>query len=99
MRSNASPAPGFDMKQLHRWLHMDPAALGSLERAGLRSMLENSQALATFYEMRQELAAVWSRSTASKEQLVQQLQAWCQRAEDSGIEALRKFSLRLRCYA
>jgi stearoyl-CoA desaturase (delta-9 desaturase) len=99
MRSGASPAPGFDMKQLRRWLRMDPAALGSHEQAGLRSMLEHSQALATLYEMRQELVAVWGRSTASKEQLVQQLQAWCQRAEASGIEALREFSLRLRCYA
>jgi stearoyl-CoA desaturase (delta-9 desaturase) len=49
--------------------------------------------------MRQELAEVWGRSTLSKEQLVSMLQDWCQRAEASGIEALREFSLRLKSYA
>jgi stearoyl-CoA desaturase (delta-9 desaturase) len=49
--------------------------------------------------MRQDLAALWSRSTASSEQLVRQLQDWCQKAEASGIEALSQFSRRLRCYA
>ena len=34
---------------------------------------------------------IWSR-----EQLIANLQAWCLRAEESGIEALREFSLRLR---
>jgi stearoyl-CoA desaturase (delta-9 desaturase) len=48
--------------------------------------------------MQQELAALWSRSTASKEQLVKQLEAWCRRAEESGISALQVFSRKLRCY-
>ena len=49
--------------------------------------------------MRSELAAVWERSSASREQLVSQLQDWCRRAEESGIAPLREFSIRLRCYA
>jgi stearoyl-CoA desaturase (delta-9 desaturase) len=32
----------------------------------------------------------------SAEQLVSDLQAWCRRAEDSGVAALRDFSLKLR---
>ncbi len=40
-----------------------------------------------------------SGSTASSEQLVRQLQDWCQRAEASGIEALSQFSVKLRRYA
>ena len=54
--------------------------------------------LRTAYSMRQDLAALWSRSTASKEQLVNQLEVWCQRAEESGIFALQEFSRKLRCY-
>ncbi|MGA8055321.1 MAG: transposase, partial [Burkholderiales bacterium] len=54
---------------------------------------------ATVYSMRQELEALWSRSSASREQLVKQLQDWCQRAEESGVAALRDFSVRLRSYA
>ena len=49
--------------------------------------------------MRDELAALWERSSASKEQLLRQLQDWCQRAEASGIAPLVDFSHRLRCYA
>ena len=49
--------------------------------------------------MRKELAAVWERSNASREQLLKQLQEWCHRAEASGIRQLEEFSLRLRCYA
>lgn len=97
MRSQRKP--GFDMRQLRYWLRTDPEALGAHEQAGLKALLEKSRELAMYYEMRRELVSLWGRSTASKEQLVQQLQQWCQRAEASGIEALRDFSLRLRCYA
>jgi stearoyl-CoA desaturase (delta-9 desaturase) len=49
--------------------------------------------------MRQELGAIWERSTASKEQLLRQLQDWCHRAETSGVASLVDFSRRLRSYA
>jgi hypothetical protein len=49
--------------------------------------------------MRDELVALWDRSTASKEQLLRQLQDWCRRAEASGIAPLVDFSQRLRSYA
>ena len=49
--------------------------------------------------MRHELAALWDRSSASKEQLLRQLQDWCRRAESSGIVPLAQFSMQLRSYA
>jgi stearoyl-CoA desaturase (delta-9 desaturase) len=49
--------------------------------------------------MRQELVALWNRSSASRDQLVAHLQDWCRRAEESGIGPLRDFSMRLRSYA
>ena len=55
-----------------------------------------SKTLDTVYTMRDELATIWKRSTASKEQLVRQLEDWCRRAEESGIAALRDFSVKLR---
>ncbi len=69
------------------------------EKVKLQSVLARSEQLRTLYQMRQDLIAVWSRSTASREQLVKQLQDWCQRAESSGIASLSQFSLKLRCYA
>jgi stearoyl-CoA desaturase (Delta-9 desaturase) len=60
--------------------------------------MNTSRVLSTIDAMRRDLTAVWSRSTASTEQLVKQLEDWCRRAEESGIGALREFSRTLRCY-
>jgi len=87
------------MKAVKHWLHLDASELQDQEKAKLTEVLNKSQSLATVYTMRQELAALWARSTASKEQLVQQLQDWCQRAESSGIDSLQQFSRKLRSYA
>jgi stearoyl-CoA desaturase (delta-9 desaturase) len=46
--------------------------------------------------MREELRQLWLSRSQSREQLAGDLQAWCHRAEDSGITALREFSIRLR---
>ena len=74
-------------------------ALAGVESARLSDALKNSRALATVIAMRHELAALWDRSSASKEQLLRQLQDWCHRAEASGIAQLVDFSQRLRSYA
>jgi stearoyl-CoA desaturase (delta-9 desaturase) len=101
VRRRAGPAL-YDvarMKTVKRWLHRDANALGAQERANLNEVLARSKVLKTVYTMRQELAAIWSRSSFSKEQLVRQLEDWCLRAEESGITPLQEFSRRLRCYA
>ena len=92
-------AVSVDRATLKRWLHIDASALSEGERQRRAEVVSASKTLTTVYTMREELAAIWKRSTASKEQLVRQLEDWCRRAEDSGIEALRDFSRRLRCYA
>jgi len=87
------------LETIKHTLHLDARTLGEQERTRLNEALDMSQALSTIYQMRQELIALWGRSTASSEQLLKQLDDWCHRAEASGIEALRDFSMRLRCYA
>ena len=74
-------------------------AFAGAESARLAEVLKNSRALATVIAMRDELAALWDRSHASKEQLLRQLQDWCRRAEASGVAPLVDFSQRLRSYA
>jgi len=69
------------------------------EKARLAEALKDSKVLATALAMRHELSALWDRSSASKEQLLRQLQDWCRRAEASGIAPLADFSQRLRSYA
>ncbi|HEY7241961.1 MAG TPA: fatty acid desaturase [Burkholderiales bacterium] len=101
-----------EMQRLKRWSPRDAEVLRPLKRALLRGQaaagaesarlaeaLKNSRALATVIAMRDELAALWERSHASKEQLLRQLQDWCHRAEASGVAPLVDFSMRLRSYA
>jgi stearoyl-CoA desaturase (delta-9 desaturase) len=101
-----------EVQRLAHWSPRDAEALKSLKRVVLRvqelseaervrltDALRNSRALATLVAMRHELMAIWERSSASKEQLLRQLQDWCHRAESSGIAPLQDFSRRLRCYA
>ena len=101
-----------EVEHLKHWSPKDAEALKSLKRylariqklsepehARLAEALKNSKALATAVAMRHELAALWERSSASKEQLLKHLQDWCHRAENSGVVPLVDFSRRLRCYA
>ena len=69
------------------------------ERARIAEALKASKNLATAFSMREELAALWARSSASREQLVKQLQDWCHKAEASCVPPLVEFSQRLRRYA
>ena len=68
-------------------------------RSASSTPLKHSKALGTAVAMRDELVALWERSNASKEQLLQEFKDWCHRAESSGIVPLAEFSQRLRCYA
>jgi stearoyl-CoA desaturase (delta-9 desaturase) len=87
------------LQSLKRWLHRDHKSLCEADRARLEQGLSKSRALHTVYSMRAELVSLWERSSASREQLVRQLQDWCHRAEGSGIRPLEEFSRRLRRYA
>lgn len=87
------------LKSAKQLLQVEPSKLLASQKQQLQEVLQHSAVLKTMHEMREELAQIWERSTNSREQLVQQLQDWCARAEASGIQTLQEFSLRLRTYA
>jgi stearoyl-CoA desaturase (delta-9 desaturase) len=87
------------LKSSRKLLQREPAKLQAPQKQQLTELFAHSKALQTMHEMRVELGAIWERSHFTREQLLQQLQDWCVRAEASGIRALRDFSLRLRSYA
>jgi len=87
------------LRRVKRWLASDETVLPERDRARFARALENSVVLQQIYHMRQELAALWGRSTESSEQLLARLQDWCHRAEASGIAPLAQFSLQLKRYA
>ena len=91
--------PPVEVPAVKRWLHLDARTLAEQDKAKLDAVLSGSRVLQTSYSLRQELAALWQRSSASKEQLVKQLEDWCARAEASGILPLQEFSRRLRSYS
>lgn len=87
------------LKSARKLLHREPAKLEPTQKQQLSELLAHSKVLQTMHDMRVELSSLWERSHSSRDQLLQQLQDWCTRAEASGIQALRDFSLRLRSYA
>jgi stearoyl-CoA desaturase (delta-9 desaturase) len=93
------PGHPIDLQSVKRWLHLDAKLVPAKEKAKLEEVLKTSKVLDTVYTMRQELVMVWQRSTATKEQLLSQLEDWCRRAERSDIAPLREFSQTLRRYA
>jgi stearoyl-CoA desaturase (delta-9 desaturase) len=98
LKSKAQLESSF-LKSSKKLLQREPGKLEALQQQQLKELFVHSKALQTMHDMRVELAAIWERSHSSREQLLQQLQDWCIRAEASGISALREFSLRLRSYA
>ncbi|MER1968611.1 fatty acid desaturase [Castellaniella sp. GW247-6E4] len=87
------------LRRCRKWLlHEDPD-LAPAQRAEVDRALAMAPALSTLVQMRGELTALWESSSASSEQLLADLRAWCLRAQQSGIEGLEQFSFRLRRYA
>ena len=93
------PGGKLSVKELRRWLAADESELAPDEKSRLAFLLQSNSRLQTVVTMRKELTALWARSTATREQLLQDLQDWIARAEKSGIQQLEDFSLRLRRYA
>lgn len=84
---------------IQRWFHHAPDELPLADRRDLEKLRQSGAATATVVSMRHELEQLWMRTNANAEQLVEQLKDWCQRAEISGIQELKRFSKSLRAYA
>jgi len=84
------------MQAARRWLHRDDDKVPAEVRPQLAQARAEHPVLDKMVTMREELRALWTGTNATREQLAADLQAWCRRAEESGIAALRDFSVRLR---
>jgi stearoyl-CoA desaturase (delta-9 desaturase) len=87
------------MRGATMWLRNGLEAQRNQDRQPLPETYAHNQKLRACMELRRDLSAMWERSNASREQLLSQLQDWCRLCEQSGINALREFSLSLRQYA
>jgi len=84
------------IKLAKRWLPRDADRIPGEHVAQIQAARMASPALDKLVQMREELRSLWTRTNVSAEQLVKELQAWCQRAEESGVAELRALSMRLR---
>jgi stearoyl-CoA desaturase (delta-9 desaturase) len=85
-----------NMELAQRWLHRDADRIPNEVKAQVAMAVEHSPRLAKLVAMREELRLLWTRTNVSAEQLVVDLQAWCRKAEESGIATLQEFALKLR---
>ena len=84
------------MRLARQWLHRDADKIPQKIKPELERAVGQSPSLAKFMTMREELRQLWTRTNVSAEQLVVDLQAWCKRAEESGIASLQDFARNLR---
>ncbi|MBL8317522.1 MAG: fatty acid desaturase [Burkholderiaceae bacterium] len=85
-----------NMRLARRWLHRDDDKIPLEVKPKLASAMCEAPRLAKLVAMREELRLLWTRTNVSAPQLVAELQAWCKKAEESGIAMLQDFALRLR---
>lgn len=84
------------LKAANRWLHRDDDKVPAAAKPQIAQARAEHPVLDKMVTMREELRQMWLSTSASREQLAGDLQAWCRRAEESGIAALRDFSMNLR---
>jgi stearoyl-CoA desaturase (delta-9 desaturase) len=92
----ARSADAAVIKVAQRWMHRDGDKVPAAAVAHLAMARAASPVLDKMVVMREELRQMWLSRSHTREQLTEDLQAWCHRAEASGIAALQEFSLRLR---
>jgi stearoyl-CoA desaturase (delta-9 desaturase) len=95
-RGEAASASFAAMKAAKRWLPRDAEQVPASAQGQLAQARAAHPALEKMVVMREELRQLWLNTSQSREQLIGDLQAWCRRAEESGIAALQEFSMKLR---
>lgn len=96
LKANGQESAAAKLKAVRKWMDRDESLVPVSLRQQVQQARIDSPRLDQLIQMREELRAIWTRTNVSAEQLVQDLQAWCQRAEASGIAALQDFSRKLR---
>ncbi len=87
------------LKRCGDWIGRGDQVLSEDQRAQIQKVLEDDGKLSTVVQMQVELSRLWESSSATSEQLLTDLRTWVQRAQQSGIDSLEQFALRLRRYA
>lgn len=82
------------MKGTHYLLLKNADKLNAQQSDKLQMLRENNDHLNTLYVLKEQLQALWSAPTY--ERMAEQLESWCQIADESNMLYLKKFSKSLR---
>ncbi|HET6603538.1 MAG TPA: fatty acid desaturase [Xanthomonadaceae bacterium] len=85
-------------RRLRRALRDQGHWLDQANRERLHAWIAQRPRVATVYEYRQRLRAIYERSGQSSEAMLEALRLWCREAEASGNRALQDFAMRLKGY-
>jgi stearoyl-CoA desaturase (delta-9 desaturase) len=87
------------VRRNRRLLAREASRLDAAARQRLDQLLAQSQTLATVYQFRERLQAIWQLKTPSQEVLLRSLQDWCHQAEATGIQSLERFAQNLKGFS
>src|SRR5690554_1088881 len=97
-KARASEATRAFFRRAGALLHREDSLIGEKDRENLTHLMSANETLAAIYQHRLRLQEIWSRTTASSQEMVEALLEWCREAEASGIRALQEFSAQLKSY-
>ncbi|MDG0996924.1 MAG: fatty acid desaturase [Gammaproteobacteria bacterium] len=86
------------LNRIKKTLILEPAQVSHAKLHELNEVLADSEQLRVVYECQQQLKQLWRQRYENNEGLLRALAAWCQMAEQTGIEILRDFAQSLRGY-
>lgn len=87
------------LRRARRPLVRGEAVMDANAKGRVQAALNHSQALATVYEYKKRLQAMWQTHFISQDTLLHHLQEWCKQAEATGIKVLQDFARSLRSYS
>jgi stearoyl-CoA desaturase (delta-9 desaturase) len=97
-RTNSDMMQGSFSRRMRNLLIRDRSLVKWEEQQQLELALKASDLLHTVYQYRNQLQSIWERTSTNNKELLESLQDWCKRAEQSGIKALQDFVQFVRAY-
>jgi stearoyl-CoA desaturase (Delta-9 desaturase) len=98
-RVKASIAGRALLRRAKTLLTRSDSLLDENNKHSIDKVLEQHDNLRLVYQYRQKLQEIWNRTTSNHHELLAALQQWCKEAEETGVNALRKFAARLKKFS
>lgn len=89
----------LSFRRVRKLMIREDIQLDGRAQALINEVMLQSQAIATVYEFKQKLKALWENSKQNHMKRLEHLQIWCSEAEASGITALEDFAQFIRGYS